>query len=136
MRLKVLALALIATLGFGVVGATAAKPKKVKSTVNIKFDPGTSSDPADPYANSSFFGKVRSSRDKCERGRTVVVRELNAAKVGQDRTDQDGGYTVPDGEAFENGPYAEPSRFYAFVKQKRKGKTICKAARSKRITAQ
>ena len=135
MKLKIVALALIAALGFGVVAATAAKPKKVKSSVTINFKPGNSGNPADPYAESSFKGKVKSKKKKCRKGRTVVVKEVGEGKVGQDKTNKKGKYSVPGGGALGPGEYDEPGQFFAKAKKKKKGNTICKAAKSRRITA-
>ena len=137
MTVRITAVALVAALGFGVIGATAAKPKKVSSKVTVAFDPGNSSDPYDPYAQSSFEGRVKSKnrKKKCKRGRTVTVKEIGAGKVGTAKTDRKGKYDVSAGDVLEPGEYEEFSTFYAQVKKKRKGKTICKKAKSRIIVA-
>ena len=134
---RIVALALVAVLGFGVIGATAAKPKKVSSKVTIAFDQGNSSDPYDPYAQSSFKGRVKSKKrkKKCRKGRSVIVKEIGAGKVGVARTNRKGKYVVSADDVLEPGEYEEFSTFYARVKKKRKGNTICKKAKSPIIVA-
>ena len=132
---RIVAFALIAALGFGVIGATAAKPKKVSSKVTIAFDPQKSSDPYDPYAQSSFEGRVKSKKRKCKKGRRVTVKEIGAGKVGTAKTGRKGKYDVSAGDVLEPGEYEEFSTFYAQVKKKRKGKAICKKAKSRIIVA-
>jgi hypothetical protein len=134
---RIAALALVAALGVGVVGAAAAKPKKVSSRVTIAFEPGNSSDPYDPYAQSSFKGRVTTSkrRKKCKKGRRVTVKEIGSGKVGTAKTGRKGKYDVPAGDVLEPGEYEEFSSFYAQVKGKRKGNTICKKAKSPIIVA-
>jgi hypothetical protein len=134
---RIVALALVAALGFGVVGATAAKPKKVSSKVTIAFDPQNSSDPYDPYAESSFEGRVTTNKrkKKCKKGRRVTVKEIGAGKVGRAKTGKKGKYDVSAGDVLEPGEYEEFSSFYAQVKRKRKGNTICKKAKSPIIVA-
>jgi hypothetical protein len=135
MTLRIVAFALVAVLGFGVIGATAAKPKKVSSKVTIAFYPGSSSDPYDPYAQSSFEGRVKSKKKRCKKGRRVVVKEIGAGKVGTAKTHRKGKYDVFAGDVLEPGEYEEFSTFYAQVKKRRKGKTICKKAKSRIIVA-
>jgi hypothetical protein len=101
--------------------------------VTIKFDPGGSSDPYDPYAESRFHGKVGSKKKKCRKGRTVKVIEVGEGPIGSDKTNKDGKYSVPGGGALGPGDYDEPHSFKAKVKKKKKGKFICKAAVSDTI---
>lgn len=134
MKFKIVALALVAALGLGTIAAVAAKPKKVKSTVTIRFDPGQQSNPND-YSNSSFKGKVGSKKKKCRKGRSVTVKEVGVGNVGTDKTDKKGKYRVPAGHVMEPDEYSEFSTFYAVAKKKRKGNTICKKAKSPIIVA-
>jgi hypothetical protein len=137
MKFRILALGLAAVLGFGAVAATGAAPKKVKSKVTIKFDPGTSSDPSDPYANSRFHGKVSSKKKKkkCRKGRMVKVIEVDQGPIGHDKTNNKGKYSVRGGGALGPDEYDEFHSFYAKVKKKKKGNVLCKGAKSAIIVA-
>ncbi len=107
---KFLVLLVIASLCVaGVAGMAVAKGKKgIGSRVDINYQPGTYSD--------SFFGKVRSKKDACEKNRTVKVKRQaqgDDVTVGSDQTDNDGDYSV------NLGDYAENGKYYAKAKKKR-----------------
>jgi hypothetical protein len=124
---SLLVAALVATVAFGVLAATAAEKTKVKTKVTIKYNAGTG---APYYENASFSGKVKAKKG-CKKNRKVKVKEEGGQTVGKDRSNNNGRYEVAAG-SFNEGD------FFAKVKKKKlekKGKTIvCKKARSKTIS--
>jgi hypothetical protein len=138
-KLSALVLTLIAVLAVGGIVANAAKKEKVKSKVTLKFTPGGSGDPYDPYyyEEATFRGKVsakgkasKKAKKKCKKGRTVVIRQVGGGKFGQDKTNKKGKYSLSASDA-----YNAPGNYKAKVKKKKKGKIVCKAAKSKTVEA-
>lgn len=85
------------------------------------------------YRGGGFRGRVRSSSDRCEPTRSVVVKRVKRGRdeaVGKTRTDQAGSWQVRS---------SAKGKYYAKVKAKsyagRNNRTIkCKPARSRTIT--
>lgn len=124
-RFHVVGMVLVAILAIGAFGALTAaahkKGKKVPSTTTMvpnpgspgtpgtpgtppgPYDPGTPGTPGTPPGNGSFSGKVGSSKAKCVRDRSVVVRRANGPTVGQAVTDSTGNWTVGAGNNLASG---------------------------------
>jgi hypothetical protein len=119
--------ALVATVAFGLVAATAAEKTKVKTKVTIKYDSGSG---APYYENASFSGKVKAKKG-CKKNRKVKVKQVGGTTVGTDKTNNNGRYEVSAG-SFNEGS------FFAKAKKKKihkNNKTIvCKKGKSKTIT--
>jgi hypothetical protein len=138
-KLSALVLALIAMLTVGGIVANAAEKEKVKSKVTLKFKQGPLTDPyAEPYYEEAVFkGKVstkgkasKKAKKKCKKGRTVVIKQVGGGKFGQDKTNKKGKYSLSASDA-----YNAPGDYVAKVKKKKKGKIVCKAAKSKPVQA-
>ena len=138
-KLSALVFALVAMLTVGGIVANAAKKEKVKSKVTLKFTPGQSGDPYDPYyyEEATFGGKVSTKGDaskkakkKCKKGRTVVISQVGGGKFGQDKTNKKGKYSLSASDA-----YNSPGNYKAKVKKKKKGKIVCKSATSETVEA-
>lgn len=137
--MKKISILMAALLAFAVVAttATAAKDKKeiieVDSEITLKFKEGV--DDGDDYYEEGegdrFTGKV-SANKKCQEDRKVKVFAKKGGRVGKDKTDKQGRYTV----VVEN---AAPGRYFAEVKKKtyenKKGtkKIVCQAASSDKV---
>jgi hypothetical protein len=126
----------------GIAGAAPDKDntKKVESKVTLKFDPGNSTDPYDPYADAMFFGKVKalnvsgSDEKKCENNRTVRIKRLQPGEdptFGTATTDKDGKYSLPASEAYQEG-----GQYRAKVERRKRNKANlnCLPDRSDPIT--
>lgn len=124
-KLRVLVMALVACVAVGSVTVAAAKPghhkvkvKKIKTKVNVGYQPGqapTTFDPYNPYnpydpdgTNATFSGKVKAKKD-CDRRRKVTI-----SRLGQTSTSKDGqfSFTFP-------GNSATPGNYRVRVKGKR-----------------
>lgn len=122
-KTRIIVFALVSVLAFG--GATmavAGKKKKIASTISAKYDPGTSSDPYDPYANAKFKGKVGSKQKSCIKKRKVVAKSKATGElVGSDTTSKKGKFEI-DASGVDNGKYK------LTAKKKKKGNKVCKSA--------
>ena len=65
-----------------------------------------------PKQRIRFFGKVKSPRAKCRRGRIVVLRRKGTGRVKQTRSDREGEYR------FRINPKPDRGRYFVKVKQK------------------
>ena len=65
-----------------------------------------------PKQKITFFGKVKSSRGKCRRGRVVVLKRKGSGKVKQKRSDREGEYR------FRLNPKPDRGKYFVKVKQK------------------
>jgi hypothetical protein len=137
-KLTVLVVALVATLAFGAIAATAAQDKvKVKSKITLKYKAGEYGDPPYyGYPEAVFKGKVgvkggknisSKAKKKCKKKRTVVVKQVGGDKFGKTKTNKTGRYSLDASDA-ESGQYV------AKVKKKVKGNIVCKKAKSKKVT--
>ena len=110
--------ALTATLG--VSGAAAAGTPRFESTVSIHY--------SEASGVPTFYGKVRSERDRCERHRRVIVfRKKHGpdAEIGADRTGPRGRWKVRRDRVLAHRTY------YAKVRRRATNAGVCKRARSK-----
>lgn len=118
---KLLALALVAALFVTSVGAgpaAAAKRKKFGSKVTIHFAQST--------YTAKFFGKVKSHKAACRKGRKLVLFRRPKARIGSTKSKRTGAWTLSTGGAPSHGRYFAVAR-----RQKlRRDRIICKAARS------
>jgi hypothetical protein len=139
-KLTVLVAALVATLAFGAIAATAAQNKvTVKSKITLKYKPGEYGDPPDfGYPEAVFKGKVgvkggknisSKAKKKCKKKRTVVVKQVGGGRFGTTKTDKTGRYSLD-----ASGAYTQPGDYVAKAKKKKKGKVLCKKAKSKPVT--
>jgi glutamate synthase domain-containing protein 2 len=139
-KLTVLVVALVATLAFGAIAATAAQDKvTVKSKVTLKYKAGEYGEPPYyGYPEAVFKGKVgvkggknisSKAKKKCKKKRTVVVKQVGGGKFGTTKTDKTGRYSLDASDA-----YTEPGDYVAKAKKKKKGKVLCKKAKSKPVT--
>jgi hypothetical protein len=87
-KLFVLIAAIVAVVGFGVVGAAAKKGIEVKTSVTL----GIRSDLSGPRPDS-FIGEVRARKAVCQKGRTVTVND-GFTKVGSDKSNDRGRYKI------------------------------------------
>jgi hypothetical protein len=139
-KLTVLVVVLVATMVLGGIAASAADDKvKVKSKVTLKYKAGQYGDP--PYygfPNAIFKGKVgvkggknisSKAKKKCKKKRTVVVKQVGGGKFGSTKTNKTGRYSLDASDA-----YTQPGDYVAKVKKKKKGKFVCKKAKSKPVT--
>ena len=130
--MRKIALLMVALLALAAVAtaATAKPPKKIRvgTELTVKFKEGTGGD-GDYYEEGPgdlFFGKVRAKK-RCEERRKVRILAANGRRVGKDKTDRRGHFSV----RVEN---AAPGKYYAVVKKRtyknRKGtrKIICRPA--------
>ena len=101
-RAAILAVALVAVFLLGSSGLE-AHTFSAKSTVSIRFDEG------------KFKGRVRSSRERCEKRRLVKVFKARPDRpdvfIGQDQTNDNGFYRV-------GKPQGVSGKFYALVTRK------------------
>jgi hypothetical protein len=114
--LIIVAIALV--LGIALGTAHAAKPKKVKSQVEIEWYEGS----------LDFFGDVHSKKNKCEKNRTVILYYQVGGEfenVGTDTTDHTGDWSISPNLIGDGDP------FYASVEKMKRGKgdkkIVCKA---------
>src|SRR4051812_27915102 len=103
MRLpRIAAIVLIAALVVAAIGGgfAAASTKKFPTKVTINFS-------GSPYGDS-FFGKVKSQKKKCKKGRKVTVfrqKPGTDAKFGSDKSNNKGKYNVDPGKNAASGNY-------------------------------
>jgi hypothetical protein len=141
-KLTVLVIALVTTVAFGGIAATAKPNKiKVKSKITLRYDQGQYTGSPDYYGNAEFKGKVsvkvknlsgkqkKKAKKKCKRKRTVVVKQVGGGKFGNTKTDKTGRYSLNAG-----GAYNQPGDYVAVAKKKKKGQFVCKKAKSKPVT--
>jgi len=127
-KLSTLAVALIAILAIGSVTtamAVQSLAKKVPSKVTLSYTRAEG-----PYDQSSFNGKVTAKKKVCRKGRKVIVKNANTGQTfGQAKTDRRGKYAISAGSG------ATPRITYqATVKKKKVRKTVCKKAKSNKVT--
>jgi hypothetical protein len=122
-----LAAALVATVAFGLVAATAAEKTKVKTKVTIKYDSGSG---APYYENASFSGKVKAKKG-CKKNRQVKVKQVGGATVGTDKSNKNGKYEVSAGSFNEGSFFAKAKKK---VIEKNNKTIVCKKGKSKTIT--
>ena len=122
-KLQILIVGLIAVLALGATTMAVAKKGKqsVKTTIDVSYKKGSSTDPYDPFANAKFEADVNSKKSKCVKDRKVVVKTKNGEKVGSDLTNSKGEATIK-ASGFGKGKYT------ATVKKETYSKVICKEA--------
>jgi hypothetical protein len=138
-KLTVLVVALVATLALGAIAATAAQNKvTVKSKITLKYKAGEYGEPPYyGYPEAVFKGKVgvkgkkvsTKAKKKCKKKRTVVVKQVGGGKFGTTKTDKTGRYSLDASDA-----YTQPGDYVAKAKKKKKGKVLCKKAKSKPVS--
>lgn len=114
-----LAALLIACLALGPIatGAERAGPRKIDSTLTAKY---TEADPADPYGQSSFEGKV--GPRKCAKNRKVTVTGF-----GSEKTDSRGRFSLTTDGSADPGKYT--IKVAAKTIGKRGSETVCSRAK-------
>jgi hypothetical protein len=120
----ILAVLVLAVGGIGAGVATGAGKQKVKTKVTIH---ATGGPPATGVA-----GRVKAKRHghtvkKCIKKRKVVVKH-EGTKVGTDKTNKKGRYSVP------IDAYSEPGDYRAIAKKKVTHNKVCKKGKSRTIT--
>ena len=131
----VLIAGIVAVVGLCAAVVVAEDTSKVRSSVSIKFHPG-SEEPDDGW----FSGRVKAKKG-CQRGRTVVVIGPYG-KAGSDRSNARGKFEIvePYGRAgrerraHRGGPYPH----FAVAKERKTAKDngdkiVCKEGRSKKV---
>ena len=117
---RALTLAMAAlTAALGVSGAATAGTPRFDSTVSIHY--------FEFSGTPTFFGKVRSERDRCERHRHVTVfrkKDGPDVEVGADRTGSRGRWKVTRRSVLPHRTY------YAKVRRRTIKAGVCKRARS------
>jgi hypothetical protein len=83
-------LALAGALAVGVAGAAVAHQTTFQSTVTGDSRPGPT------QRTVTFFGDVKSPKEKCIKGRTVELFDLRtvATKLGETKSDADGNWEI------------------------------------------
>ena len=98
--------ALVGSMVF--VSVQTASSQRIRTRVGIKVTDRT----VKPKQKIQFFGKVKSPRGKCRRGRVVVLKRKNKGKVRQKRSDREGEYR------FRINPKGDRGRYFVKVKPK------------------
>jgi hypothetical protein len=114
----------------------AAEAKRVKAHAELVIVVAVFEDPKQE-TRFEFGGFVFSSNNKCERRRAVQVLrhepEGPDTRIASNRTDGTGFFYT---RARLVPAEAEGDRYYAKVKQKKKGKLTCRADRSRKLTVE
>ena len=116
-RLFIALVVAVACIGLVASGAFAAK---AKTKVTINFTNGSP-----PTTQDTFFGQVKSKKNKCKKNRKVTVKRKNPSKlkIGSDQSDDNGNWEV-------QTPNAPSGDYFAVAK----GTNKCKKGKSPLIT--
>src|SRR5918996_2522015 len=90
------------------VNVETASTQPIRTRVSISVTDKT----VKPKQRIRFFGKVKSPRAKCRRGRIVVLKRKGTGKVKQTRSDREGEYR------FRINPKPDRGRYFVRVKAK------------------
>ena len=90
------------------VNVRTASTQPIRTRVSFKVTDKT----VKPKQRIRFFGKVKSPRAKCRRGRIVVLRRKGTGRVKQTRSDREGEYR------FRINPKPDRGRYFVRVKPK------------------
>ena len=110
---------LIAALGVGAL-ALAATPAQADKTVKTKVK-------ITSLTASGGSGTVKAKSKKCIKGRSVSLKfvgEYGDVTIGKDKTDKHGAWSV-------NRSLSDHGIYFATVKKKTAGKTVCEGGSSK-----
>lgn len=125
---KPIAAVLTAIVAFAVAQpATAAAPKKVKTTITQKVDLPFRAQ-ASARGETRFYGKVKSKKDACEMGREVIL--YRTPLEGGPKTEVDSDESSKDGDWEVLVQAFLPGNYYAKVTEVRKGNKLCLADKS------
>lgn len=131
-KLKILAVALVSVLALSAVTMAVAKndTKKWKTTVSAKYNPGSSSDPYNPYKNAKFKGDVNSKKGKCYKRRKVKALTKQGVKIGSDLTNKHGSFKIK-ASGYSSGKYTIKVPKYKFKGNgSKKYNKVCKSAKA------
>ena len=110
--------ALTALLGSGAL-AVAAGDRDVDTDIEAQFKKGTTDNPYVPERPPAFKGTVAAKGNSCEAKRKVEVKG-----IGSDKTSSRGRFKV-------EAPGVEPGRYRVKVVERKAGRVVCKAAKTK-----
>ena len=135
--MKKISMLMAALLAFAFVAtaATAAKPEtiEVDSEITLKFKEGGDGDEYYEQGEDDLFSGKVSAKKKCQEDRKVKVFAKKGGRVGKDKTNEQGRYSI----SVKN---AGPGKYFAEVKKRtyknKKGtkKIVCQAASSDKVT--